>query len=456
MNEFKQISIDKIRKIGDLFSFEIDFPAWHNIVLFLSLLFLVSILVFETKIVLILLVGAVLITTVLLKPAYIYLLFISLFSIEGFTVFEGVSYPKIVGLLLMIGLTLKLALKKDSIPKDSSYKYFFLFFIGSVVSFAFAKNLTVSFQIYITYISLFILYIFTRYFLKNMEDVHNALNAIFFSTILVFAIVQIMNLSVRHRFDSRISSGMGDPNEFASYILVLIPLVLYRAIHSFGIRKIIFWGVLIIYILLLVATGSRGGVLGFLGASAVLIYYYGIGKMRQIVIFLILVATIAIFFIPDEFWFRVTTITNPETERGHAISLRIGHYKAAVKMILDYPIAGVGLANFKFNNMNYGDTEQQVVHNTYLEILTGGGLLSFIPFMLILLSCWSKLNIKMKVDKNIVDILISLKASFVSILITSFFLSADHKKILWFLLALISSVFYIASEQNKKRDISLR
>ncbi len=424
------------------------------IALFVSLLFLFTFLVFETRLGLAVLLGAVFLITALIRPAYIYYLLISLFSVEGFAAFENASYAKIAGLILMSGLLLRLALTKDSIPKDSSYKYFLLFFTGSVVSFAFAKNISVSLQIYITYISLFILYIFTRYFLKSLDDIHKALNYIFFSTILISVAVTVMHISVRTELSSRISSGMADPNEFASYILVLTPLALYRATRSRGILRIMYWGVLMSCLLLLADTGSRGGMLGFLGASAILTYHYGIGKIRQIVIFLILVATIIFFCVPDDFWFRASTIIHPDAEsqiQGTSISYREHAYLAALRMFLDNPMAGVGLYNFQFNSGDYGILKTSVVHNTYLEILTGGGLLSFIPFLLILINCWRKLNIRMRVDNNIRALLISLKASFASILITSFFLSADHKKILWFLLGLISSVTYTAVEQNKKR-----
>lgn len=420
--------------------------------LFLGLLLLVTTLTIEAKIGLIVLAAIVLLMTVLLRPDIIFLLMICLFSIEGFSALESVSYPKILGVLLTLGLALRLAMNREAIPKDNAYIYFFFFFAGSIVSFAFSKVLSVSIQIYITYISLFFLYIFTRYFIKNLDDLHRALSYIFISTVLAFAVVQVMGFSIRHNASSRISSGMGDPNEFASYILVLIPLVLYRIMNSSGtLRRILLWGIFFCFILLLGMTGSRGGILGFLGASAILIYHYAMGRLRQIILLLILVATAAFFFIPEELWVRASTVTQTHGEDS-SISIRLNNYKAAIAMFVDHPIAGVGLYNFKFNSNDYGIPGQLlVVHNTYLEMLTGGGVLSFTPFLIILIICWRKLRLKTHYDKNMRNLVICLKASFVSILITSYFLSADHKKILWFLLALISSSYYIAA-RNKNED----
>jgi O-antigen ligase len=424
-----------------------NFGRNRNLLIFFPLLVLIDILVFETIVGVLILLGIALLFVSLLKPKFLYFALVSLLSIEGFQAVSSVSYPKIAAVLLMMGLTIRLTLTKGSIPVDDNYKYFFLFFVGSLVSFAFATNFVKSLTTYLTYISLFIFYVFTRYFLRKERDIHTALNCLFISTLIAFAIVQTLGLSVRS-VSSRISSGIGDPNGYAAFILVLIPLVLYRIMHSFGIARILYWGCLISFLMLLVMTGSRGGMLGFIGASGILIYHYSIGKLRQLFLFFLTAAVIAYFIAPDFFWERAQTITNPGAEKGHSISVRIDNYKAALKIFADYPIAGVGLTNFKFIGGDYGAKGGGVVHNTYLEILTGGGLLSFIPFGLILVSLWRKLKLRKKYNKKTRDLLICLRASFVAILITSFFLTADNNKILWFLFALISSTYYEASKQK--------
>jgi hypothetical protein len=80
-------------------------------------------------------------------------------------------------------------------------------------------------------------------------------------------------------------------------------------------------------------------------------------------------------------------------------------------MFKDYPVAGVGLRNFYLNGRKYGATAVTVVHNSYLEILTGGGLLSFLPFALILVNVWRKLRLRKHYDGQERDLLICLKAS---------------------------------------------
>jgi len=425
-------------------------------VLFISLLFIALFLVFNLKLGVILTAGLILILIGLLKPFILYLLFLSLFSLEAFSAVSGVSYPRILGIFLTLALTLRLLLRKETIPKDDSYKYFFLFFLGNLVSFAFAINISISTQVYVTYIFLFLLYILTRYFLITEKDIHTALNYLFFGTLASFVYLYIMGIEIFVVVAGvpRVGAGMGDSNEYASYILVLLPLAIYRAMNTEGRLKLLYSSLGLIYFVILVYTGSRGGILGFLGALVVFIQYYGIKKLKSVFVVLLLLSVSIFVFSPEGYLERATTITTLEKDEASR-DTRIENYHIALKMFLDRPLAGFGMNNFQFSSLDYGALRSMVVHNTYLEILVGGGLLSFIPFLLILMNIWKKLKIKNKYKKNIYDLMVCLKASFVSILITSFFLTAGHKKILWFLFALISSVYNIAAYQRisyKVRD----
>lgn len=421
--------------------------------LFIPIFLLVTLLVFEIKIGLIILLSAVLFSTALIQPKWLYMFLIALFPVEGFAALEGASYPKIVAVFLIAGLVLRLALTKKALPKDNAYKYYFLFFIGSLISFSVAKNLSVSLHMYIVYISLFFLYLLTRHFLRSEKDVSAVLNVLFFSTVLLSLIVEMMGIRIRSHYSGRISGGYADPNEYASYILVLLPFSFYMAMRHTGIKKIVYWGCVLFFFITLVFAGSRGGALGFIGLSAILVYYYSVGRLRQIIFSILLVMTISYFYVPDDYWVRLSAMTHPVSEGDLSIGTRLINYKAAVKMFFDYPVTGVGIYNFQFRGQEYGTEEVIVVHNTYLEVLTGGGLFSFIPFLLILIDSWRKLKVKKKYGPNIRDLLICLKASFVSLLITSFFISADHKKILFFLLALISSVYYLSERKDFIKQI---
>lgn len=422
--------------------------------LFISLpilMLIVQLLVFDLKLGIILIAGLGLLLIALLKPVILYMLVVASFSIEGFTAVPGVSLGKIGGIILALALILRLALRKEAIPKDDAYKYFFLFFLGGLISFAAAINISVGIRFYVTYISLVILYICTRYFIKTEKDIYVALNVLFIATIASLVYIYIMTsgvISVQTEGVSRFSGGIGDSNEYASYILVLLPLAVYKVMNTGGLVRILYSAIGCILFVIVIYTGSRGGLLGFVGAFSVFIQHYAIKKLKYVIMLLLLLAVSIYVFLPEGYLERAATITTHE-KKEDSRDARLEQYKVAIKMFLIRPVAGFGLDNYQFVSTNYGASRAMVVHNTYLEILVGGGLLSFIPFLLILINSWKKLKIQNEYEKNIRDLMVCLKASFVSILITSFFLTAGHKKILWFLLALISSVYYIAQRQHK-------
>ncbi|MEJ2648323.1 MAG: O-antigen ligase family protein [Sedimentisphaerales bacterium] len=244
-----------------------------------------------------------------------------------------------------------------------------------------------------------------------------------------------------HPSRQRISAGVGDPNGYAALLDVLIPLAIYRALNVSGIRRVLYLAIIIALTVLLMLTGSRGGYLGFVAAACVLLYHYGTRRILAVTVLTVCIAGTVYFAAPDLFWQRADSITVSQ-KRDSSIDLRLGHYRAALLMFLDHPLTGVGIGNFRLNNLKYGDVRSQVVHDTYLEVLTGGGLLSLIPFLMIELTCWRSLSIKECNEKALSDLLICLKASFASLLTTGLFLSAAYDKTLWFSFSLISSAYY--------------
>lgn len=410
--------------------------------------------IINIKIGLILLAATLTIVTLLVNPFILYLLLVATLSIEGFAAVEGFSYPRIFGILAVAGVVADIALNRGSINNDTAYGYFALFFLGSVFSIVAAEELNASITMALTYVSLFLLYFCTRYFVYDLRRIDIIINILFLSTIIAFATVQLLGLSVRDYQTWRISGGIGDANEFASFILVLIPLAFYKIMHSQTERKMYYYGIMIIFLALMILSGSRGGLLALCGMAAVLVYYYSYRRLKQVLLFLIILLATAFFVAPQEYLTRAATILYPSNDPDSSILSRLSFYHAGLAMFLDHPFIGVGLANFKYHALDYGALKFSVAHNTFIELLAGGGLVTFVPFLLILFDAAKKLKVEKTHKRKMQDLTICLKAAFVAFLISSFFLTAGHKKILWFLLALISSTYYLRQNSSKQTNIS--
>lgn len=256
--------------------------------------------------------------------------------------------------------------------------------------------------------------------------------------------------------DTRYGGLWGDQNEFATVLLILIPLSLFLILTSKqGILKIILTlGTIIIFIGFFL-TYSRGGYIAF-GVMMILALFKFIGGRNRLKILalsvpsLILALTIFYYTFADKFMSRMETLSVLQSQESvrteGSLSQRYFYYfDLAPKIFVEHPFFGVGFREFIFNN-----PYKQIAHNTYLEVLTGMGVIGFIPFIIILFLTWSELR---KVEKTVVRgengaylsaYANALELGFIPYLVAAFFISLDVSKITWLIITLSTVVLNIS------------
>lgn len=85
---------------------------------------------------------------------------------------------------------------------------------------------------------------------------------------------------------------------------------------------------------------------------------------------------------------RAIAAFKPEYQPQQYIGFRVENYSLAARMFAEHPLIGVGLGNFPEHAGAVGRSVIPVelmldTHNTYLEILTSGGLLGGLPYLLV-------------------------------------------------------------------------
>lgn len=389
---------------------------------------------------------------VLVYPLTFYLLFLSTLSLEGFAALEHISFTKIFGIIVLLSLALKIFITRENIRlRDPFYIYFYAFVVTGLISSLVAKDMVLSFTTLSTYISLSFLYFITCYFVTNLKIFDGIIFLLILSTLAVTAFVQSMHLSIRNIDTWRVSSGLGDPNEFALFLLVLLPLAFYKILWSSVFAKVFSLLSFSLLLMLLLFTGSRGGMVAFCGMMIIFAHYFTKRYWQYLLLFVGIFVLLLCFFIPADVWNRLLMLNYFDASNEFSSEIRLTFYKAALHMFRDHPFLGLGLHNFKTYALEYGTGKALVSHNTYLEVLSGGGILHFIPFMLILLLSWNRLKIKRYATPQLRDLAVCLKASLVAGLIGATFITADVKKILWILFAFIASVYYINLTISKKQ-----
>ncbi len=212
-------------------------------------------------------------------------------------------------------------------------------------------------------------------------------------------------VSLKHQIigttDNYRSTGpMGDPNFFAQIMVVLIPISLERFLHEKknSLRFIALW-TFVVSVLTVLFTYSRGGFLAMaIGIIIVLLYYPPKQFQIPVIIFSMIVF---VSLLPPNYLARLNTLTGLFTPRGtlrieeRSLQGRLSENLAAIEMVKENPLFGVGLNSFKYLFPEYSKrlglasvaTEREA-HNLYLEVAAETGLIGFSIFALVLFICF--------------------------------------------------------------------
>lgn len=230
---------------------------------------------------------------------------------------------------------------------------------------------------------------------------------------------------------------LGDPNDLASYILMLFPLCYYLFFHDpkRWLRPIYGLAMLIILVAV-VYTGSRGGFIGLV----VLFFLLWLFSKRKVLGLCIGLAVFgAIWFAaPAEYRERIRSITN--YEQDESAMNRVEYRKAAVRMFKRNPFTGIGFKNFADFARDFGAPGSQTTHNMYYLVLAelgGFGLFVFLNIWLrSLKSAW-------EIARSHMWLLHALgMGAFIGLLdlmVTGYFLSISYYPYQYILMALVAA-----------------
>lgn len=183
------------------------------------------------------------------------------------------------------------------------------------------------------------------------------------------------------------SSLLGNPNKLGGFLILVMPFIFAGIYKYYNDKRLFFFGLVsaILTFSALIISGSRGALGGLIGALliAVLIMLFknqGCAKYAKKIIgvlLLILVAVGILYYIKPDFLIHGSD--------GERMLL----WKSTIKMIADYPVAGVGFGNF--NNIYVSEYISPLArephltspHNIFLHYLVNLGFLGGIPFIIL-------------------------------------------------------------------------
>jgi putative inorganic carbon (HCO3(-)) transporter len=232
--------------------------------------------------------------------------------------------------------------------------------------------------------------------------------------------------------------------EFSMQMAVFLPLVLamivaYRGEWGRPVRYF-FYFLATMVAGSIIASGSRGGLLGMAGVGLWLITY---SKQRGRAILIVASLSIAVLaLMPTEFRDRFSSAGEDPTSVS-----RLLYWKYGIEALADHPVVGIGFANWTtYVDRVYpqlagiaGGGGVEVIHNTLLEAATELGMLGGLVYVAIL---WTILRTNLRTarasrergDRFLTAVAEGTNGALLAYLITSFFMSVLYYPVIWMLL----------------------
>ncbi len=258
-----------------------------------------------------------------------------------------------------------------------------------------------------------------------------------------------------HRIVSAFS--IGDNNSIALAVLMNVPLVFYlRSTSAVRSTKLVLLGLMVISIICVIGTNSRGG---FIGLVLLFIAMVLRSKNKLPPIALGVIGAVLLFALAPASWFeRMNTIQ----DAGENTSFlgRVVAWKISTMLALDHPLFGAGFhgvqrwANWQLYRNNLGlfsfiptpepDIVPHAAHSIYFEVLGDLGFTGLAAFMAILLTALYNCQVVISRTRNIVELqwaaLLArmLQISIVIYMAAGALLSMGYYEGFWVVIAIIS------------------
>ncbi len=254
------------------------------------------------------------------------------------------------------------------------------------------------------------------------------------------SILYPLGIDIGMSYDFRATATFEDPNAFASYLLLSIPICLL-ARHLSG-RHLFCWQ--LVPLLAGVYTSySRGAFVALvIMAVGLLILSLGDPKLLSLRIFSVAMAAAAVWLL---FSGALESLFEDTRGAGFGSDGRFVLWSAAWELWKSSPIFGIGMGQFVNGAAAFIDhgAEGVIAHNTYLSMLAETGLAGFALFMLIPVRAAGVLCRDMGTGSRL------LLGSLLSVMTMAASLNLQNSRSLWVLLAIS-----FASVEIKRNDDS--
>lgn len=313
-----------------------------------------------------------------------------------------------------------------------------LFMVAAVLGVFFSSARNDSLRIFMLFFTSFALCIIIFGSMSNKEKLNKFIGFIFTAVVLtsLYALYQaiigvevdltLTDVVMNEGMPGRVYSTFSNPNNYAEFLILLIPFCAAYALNKKDkVHRFTLCLLLVLPILALATTYSRSCWVSFAISVLVFIILY----KPKLLILLFGFVLLSIPFLPDTITNRILTIGNMgDTSNAYRIYI----WEAAVKMIRDNFLTGIGLGPAAFSKVYPSYAHVTAVgaphsHMLYLEVFIETGLLGGLSYLWLHARLIRDSLIRYgKIDNELKNILIAAVASLTGVLFVS---SAEY---IWF------------------------
>lgn len=351
----------------------------------------------------------------------------------------AIPWGEISGFLLIIVFIIEYA---DKGRGDYTFGYADWCVLGLVLLGAMGIPFSVweggSFKSWLNFLKTALLFFGTSFVVRQISDLTKLFRALAFS--LILTIIAAFNVGISHL--TLYLGLMYDPNDVALLMVLGIPVLLFLSFLTSGIKKLFYYISSALCLVIIVLSGSRGGLLGLFG-----LLLYGIFTLPRARVKIIAIGSLAAVLLvsmaPAASLERFATIWNPQTEYDRSYGNRTEIWKRGLTTIATKPIFGAGMGNFAVADGTLkGEGAWQTAHNSLIQLGGEMGLPALLTFLYLVGGTFWKLRQKRQtsdlqgIDTVQVGALMALEFSLVGYMVCGFFLSQAYLTYLYFILGL--------------------
>lgn len=293
------------------------------------------------------------------------------------------------------------------------------------------------------------------------------LGLVYYGVTVVYTAIILSRFQVGSADDWRLGRlYFYDANDLATLIVTALPIGLYFALaHRWiGLRIAATVGLLLL-VVTLIRSGSRGGFLAFLAVAAFILVGFTTISARARVGGLVVILTVLSATASDRYWMQMQTIIRPHEDYNLTDETgRVKIWKRGIGYMLDRPVLGVGMGNFQTAEGTISPMARRrelgrgvrwgAAHNTFVQIGAELGIPGLLLLLGLLVSVFATLRRVTRYAaragpqaKDLARLAQSLMAALVGFIVGGFFLSLAYADMLYALVALSLGLAKVARIQ---------